>query len=125
MQKLEPFKEVVMQSPEIKRLAEFLDGQRYWGDPTDSVYSITNCIIGTIDELKSEDFRNLYMYVKLLFEQGILMIDGGYSEYHGDYGQIDNVPEFYIIAADDKHKVAIPFPQTKSINYFDYEDMPF
>lgn len=88
---------LLMRSPYVQKLAKVIDGQTCWGNPTDSAYSIADCLINTIDELKEDSFDELYIYIEMLSEYGKLTIDGGYNEYIDEHGRTYSEPEFYFI----------------------------
>ena len=91
---------LLMQSPYVQKLIKLIDGQQYWGNPTDSAFSIADCLVNNINELKNEDFDDLFVYIEMLLEYGKLLIDGGYNEYTDEYGLPYSEPDFFIMIAD-------------------------
>ncbi|MHC1723527.1 MAG: hypothetical protein AB9836_10020 [Aminipila sp.] len=88
--------DLLNRSSYIKKLVKLIDGQSYWGQPTDSAYSIVDCLINTVDELKEYNFDDLYVYIEMLSEFGMLTIDGNYNEYRDEYNHIYPEPNFFI-----------------------------
>jgi hypothetical protein len=88
---------LLMKSSYVQKIINLIDGQRYWGSPTDSAFLIADCLINTIDELNNDDFDDLFVYIEMLLEYGKITIDGGYNEYTDEYGRPYSEPEFFII----------------------------
>jgi len=88
---------LLIQSPYVKKLIKLINGVPYYGAYVTSAYSIAEYLINTVNELKDDDFHNLYVYIETLYDYGKLTFNGVNNEYTDEYDQKHSDLVLYIV----------------------------